>query len=122
MCNKGVQAAFKNIYGTLPSGMNCKANEMVRYWQSSSSWGEIQMSQAQGYANQGYFVVAGWIDPKGGSGHVVVIVPGKETKSSSWGYVPNAMDTGRDMRTSSQPLSYSFGEKKRPDVKFFIYK
>lgn len=102
--------------------MNCQANEMVKYWQNSSSWGEIQMSQAQGYANQGYFVVAGWINPRGGSGHVVVIVPGSENKGSSWGNVPNAMDTGRDMRTASQPLSHSFGKDKRNNVKFFVYK
>lgn len=52
---------------------------MVKYWMNNPSlWQEIAMSQAQGYANQGYFVVAGWINPNSNkSGHVVIIMPGQ---------------------------------------------
>lgn len=122
-CSEGVRRAFKNLFGKLPAGMNCNANSMVKYWMNNPSlWQEIAMSQAQGYANQGYFVVAGWINPNSNkSGHVVVIVPGTESKSS-WGSVPKSMDTGGGMRTPSQPLSYSFGKDKRGRVKFFMYK
>jgi hypothetical protein len=78
-CSEGVRRAFKNLFGKLPAGMNCNANSMVKYWINNPSlWQEIAMSQAQGYANQGYFVVAGWINPNSNkSGHVVIIMPGQ---------------------------------------------
>lgn len=38
----------------------------------------MSLSQAQDYANKGYFVVVGWINPiEGESGHVMVVVPGE---------------------------------------------
>lgn len=83
------------------------------------------MSQAQQLANDGYFVVAGWINSSG-SGHVAVIVPGREYAGGTWNYksakVPNTMDTGAGMRAVSQPISHSFGKTKQKDVKFFRYK
>lgn len=113
-CSEGVRRALKKLFGKLPAGMNCNANSMVKYWMNNPSlWQEIAMSQAQGYANQGYFVVAGWINPSGGYGHVVVIVPGTERYSENWGKkVPNTMDTGYNMRSSSQKLSNSFAREK----------
>ena len=122
-CNKGVQAAFRNLYGSLPSGMNCLANDMVTYWENNPSlWQEITLSEAQSYANNGYFVVAGYRN-HGGHGHVVVIVPGKETYSTNWGgKVPCTMDTGYNMRSSSQRFSRSFGANKKGKVKFYYYK
>lgn len=122
-CSKGVRLAFKNLYGTLPPGMNCLANEMVSYWAKNPSlWKEITLSEAQGYANNGYFVVAGYQNP-GGHGHVVVIVPGKETYSTNWGgKVPCTMDTGYKKRNASQSFSYSFGANKKGKVKFYYYK
>lgn len=119
-CNNGVKAAFKELFKTLPNGMDCRANQMVDYWRNSSDWMRITMSQAHTLANQGYFVVAGWKNPKG-HGHVVVIVPGATTKSG-WGNVPKAMDTGSGKRYESQPLSKSFGYDKQAGVEFYCYK
>lgn len=68
--------------------------------------------------------MAGWINTKG-SGHVCLIVPGKETVGN-WNYskirLPNAMDTGYNMRYKSQALNESFGKKKHSGVVFFKYK
>lgn len=36
--------------------------------------------------------------------------------------LPNAMDTGYNMRTDSQRISLSFGKDKHQDVEFYIYK
>lgn len=81
------------------------------------------MSEAQGYANQGYFTVAGWIDTTGASGHVVVIVPGEESYSSLWGgMVPCTMDTGGGMKNAKQKFSQSFRSTLKGSVKLFIYK
>lgn len=122
-CNMGVHGMFKSLFNSNDlSGKN--ANTMVKYWKDNpDKWEKITMSQAQKLANDGYFVVAGWINPTTGrSGHVVVIVPGTETHSGSWGKVPNSMDTGYKMRTESQPLSQSFGKDKKDSTIFFKYK
>ena len=88
-----------------------------------SHWEQISVSEAQQLANEGYFVVAGWINPSGGSGHVVVVVPGEEAYSGMWGCnVPTVMDTGSDKRTSGTSIAYSFDKNKISGVKFFKYK
>lgn len=60
-----------------------------------------------------------------GSGHVVVIVPGKTSKGN-WNGVysnlPQSMDTGANMKTESQPINRSFGRTKHKNVVFFKYK
>ena len=59
----------------------------------------------------------------GESGHVVVVVPGEAKYSYSWGgYVPCTMDTGYKKRTSKTTLNYSFGNDKKNQVHFYIYK
>lgn len=100
------------------------ANQMVQYWNGNpDQWEPILMSEAQDYANQGYFVVAGWENPSGASGHVVVVVPGEEEYSSSWGeYVPVVMDTGGGMRNPKQSISISFGRNKKNQIVYFKYK
>lgn len=119
-CNRGVIAAFENIYGTCPSDMKTSANEMVRYWQSSSDWTPISMSKAQEYVNHGFFVVAGWINPNG-HGHVVVIVPGTAVYDPRWGYLPHTMDTGGNGHWDDNMLNYSFGKDKKEEIQFFYY-
>jgi hypothetical protein len=99
-------------------------NEMLAHWASSANWEEISMSQAQDLANQGHFVAAG---AKTGSqkanGHVVVIVPGQEAWSKNWeSNVPMAMDTGKGKRWPANRLSYSFCQKDKEQIKFFLYK
>ncbi len=125
-CNIGVQAMFKNIFGSsnLPPGMTGLANDMVRAWANNPGyWHSISLSEAQSYANKGYFVVAGYINPTGGSGHVVVIVPGNESYSYSWKCnVPTAMDTGYKKRYSAVPISNSFGPQKKNSVFIYYYK
>lgn len=121
-CNIGVNNAFVNLYKSTEL-KNKKANQMVAYWKSSANWQQISMSQAQQLANKGYFVVAGWINPTGHSGHVVVIVPGNETYSPSWGQsVPRIMDTGPNRRSDNLPLSAGFSSGKKNEVLFFKYK
>ena len=122
-CNFGVQEMFKELYGFLPQGMNARANEMVKYWRAHPEhWQPIQLSEAQDLANQGYFVVAGYVAPAG-SGHVVVVVPGGGTISKSWGgLVPNTMDTGAGMRRNKTTLNFSFGKDKKGKIEFYYYK
>lgn len=125
-CNYGVQAAFKAIFGSsnLPPGMKGDANEMTRAWKGNPQyWEEIELSETIDYANKGYFVVAGYIDPAGGSGHVVVILSGKGTYSKKWGcQVPNTMDTGSGKRWTNQFLSNSYGPEKKRRVTYYYYK
>lgn len=125
-CNQGVNCAFQELVGsTVLSNMN--ANTMVRYWISSSDWTEITLAEAQAYANNGYFTVAGWIntslraDGTEQSGHVVVIVPGETQKGWGGMDLPCAMDTGGGMREERQKLSLSFGSDKKDGIRFFHY-
>ncbi|WP_234119140.1 hypothetical protein [Bacteroides thetaiotaomicron] len=123
-CNEGVRNAFEKLFkSNILDNMN--ANTMTKYWiNNPKQWEPIQMSKAQNLANEGYFVVAGYINPTG-SGHVVVIVPGTETLGNWNGtrtYLPNTMDTGSRMRSTSQPINRSFGKSKHNKVIFFKYK
>ena len=122
-CNAGVSEAFRLLYNdNALSNMN--ANSMITYWTSHpEAWEEVSMQDAQILANQGYFVVAGWINPTGGSGHVVVIVPGEPVNSTSWdGKVPLTMDTGSNKRYVGKPINQSFSSKKKDNIKYFKYK
>lgn len=123
-CNEGVRNAFYNLYKS-KALYNMRANDMVKHWKNNSSqWESIRMSEAQKLANQGYFVVAGWINTKG-SGHVCLIVPGVEKKGNWNGgrvNIPNTMDTGYNMRYKSHPITESFGKGKHNGVVFFKYK
>ena len=115
------------IFGSsnLPPGMKGKANEMARAWRNNPKyWQPISLSQAQDYANKGYFVVAGYINPNPNkSGHVVVVVPGTEVWSDSWGCnVPATMDTGWEKRGSDYHLNDSFSAGKKERVVFYFYK
>ena len=122
-CNQGVRLAFNNIFldSELP---NVCANDIVRYWLNNpAQWNQISLQDAIRYANDGYFVVAGWIN-NSGSGHVVVIVPG-DTSKGNWNgeYIelPKAMDTGYNRREESIGINYCFGKNKHAEVVFFKY-
>lgn len=125
VCNFGVQLAFKNIFGSasIPPGMVGRANDMVQAWADNPRyWQSISMSEAQNYANNGYFVVAGYKNPSG-HGHVVVVVPGQERYSNNWKQkVPNTMDTGKNKRYDCTKLSNGFGPDKKEEIKFYYYK
>ena len=123
-CNEGVRNAFYNLFQSKELYNMC-ANDMVKYWKSHpEKWEVIRMEEAQGLANQGFFVVAGWINTKG-SGHVCLIVPGKATTGNLNECrikIPNTMDTGANMKEKSQLINCSFGKKKHKEVIFFKYK
>lgn len=123
-CNEGVRNAFYNLYKS-KALYNMRANDIVKYWKNNpDQWESIEIGEAQRLANQGYFVVAGWINSKG-SGHVCLIVPGKEVKRN-WEkvstFIPVTMDTGYNMRSKSQPINKSFGKNKHSEVVLFKYK
>lgn len=124
-CNFGVQYAFKQIYGSsnLPPGMTGRANEMCKAFANNPKyWAQISLSEAQQYANKGYFVVVGYQAPTG-SGHVAVVVPGTATSSSKYKMkVPTIMDTGANRRDEKVPLSKGFGVDKKDKIKIYYYK
>lgn len=122
-CNLGVQAAFRHMFpGEQVPGMSDQANQMVRDWQHHpEKWQKISLGEAQKCANNGLFVVAGWVNSNG-HGHVVVIVPGTPVRSNRFNAdMPCTMDTGEGMRTITY-LHYSFGKEKIPHVVFYYYK
>jgi len=85
-------------------------------------WAQISLSEAQQYANKGYFVVVGYQAPTG-SGHVAVVVPGTATFSKKYGTnVPCIMDTGKGRRAKCIQLSKGFGDDKKDKIKIYYYK
>lgn len=124
ICNLSVKEMYRELIGTLPDGMDVKANKMTEYWmQHPEQWQPISLSQAQDYANKGYFVVVGWINPNpASSGHVVVIVPGTPLPGGGWKTkVPNALEMGSNRR-GIKGLNYSFHKNKKDQIKIFYYK
>ncbi len=125
-CNIGVQAMFKDIFGSsnLPPGMTGRANDMVRAWANNPGyWHSISLSEAQSYANKGYFVVIGYENPNPNkSGHVVVVVPGQAVNSPKWGCdVPVTMDTGSNRRSSYGAMNRGFGPDKKDKITVYYY-
>lgn len=123
-CNEGVRNAFYNLFQSKEL-YNMRANDMVKYWKNHpEKWEIIRMEEAQELANQGFFVVAGWINTKG-SGHVCLVVPGKSSRgkwNGSFTTLPNTMDTGANMRHKFHSITGSFGKNKHSEVIFFKYK
>ena len=121
-CNQGVREAFSLAYKTdLP---NVNANSLIQYWKDTPiSWQQCNMAQAITWANQGYFVVAGWINTEG-SGHVVLLVSG--TGMGNWNgeyqKVPLVMDTGYEKRFTNKVITQSFGKSKHSNVVFYRYR
>lgn len=125
ICNLSVQETFRNLFGELPSYMNNLANEMISEWRKRpQNWIPIKLSEAQELANKGYFVVVGWKNPNAGSsGHVAVVVPGTEIRSSSWGgTVPVILEMGKGRRYPKKGLNYGFHHDKKPQIEIFYYK
>jgi len=123
-CNHGVLRMFNRIFGFEMTPSVIKANDMVRFWQKSSDWVNISLPEAIEKVNSNYFVVAGWINPNGGSGHVVVLLPGESGYSGKWGgKIPYCMDTGPspDIRSDYHLISQSFGSKKISGVVYYYY-
>lgn len=125
VCNLSVQHMFQSLFGSgnLPPGMTGLANNMVQAWLNNPNyWTQIDLEDAQHYANLGYFTVVGWINPTGGSGHVAVVVPGEEFHSANWKcFVPMVMDSGANRRDDSCPLSNGIGPDKKEHTNYFYY-
>ncbi len=123
-CNIGVQCAFEELTGR-PDFGNMTANEIVEYLSQSETgeWSGIAMSNVQEVVNKGGIVIAGTVNPiPGGSGHVVLLVPGTEVNSGSWGgLVPVAMDTGPNKKWASQGINHSWNPGSKDDVRFFLF-
>lgn len=125
ICNFSVHRMFEHLIGPLPAGMRVKANKMTKYWiQHPEQWQPISLSQAQDYANKGYFVVIGWINPiEGESGHVMVVVPGEMQHSGKWGKkVPVVLEMGKGRRYAKTKLSTGMAPEKEQSMKVFYYK
>lgn len=130
VCNLGLQLNFRITFpGHNPQGMSGMANDMVRTWRTTPKyWGRIKganlaetLKQVQECIKAGLYVVAGWENPNGGSGHVVRILPG-EQYSRTWKLnFPRTMDTGSKMRGTNFYLNNSFGPDKIQNVEFYYY-
>ena len=124
-CNVGVNLVFKMLSNYTKNLDGMRANDMVKHWRSHpDEWVRLESGEeAQRMANDGWFVVVGWVNPiPGESGHVAVVVPGGPVLTNAGEYVLACMDTGYKMRSKKQGLNYSFGKDKRPYVEFYYYK
>ena len=122
-CNQGVIIAFNQVFPDLQLPNVC-ANDLVHYWQQHpGNWTLITMQQAIQSADEGYFVVAGWINDKG-SGHVAVVMPA-ETVKGTWNGVytdvPQVMDTGFERRETCISICRCFGRDKHDNVEFYKF-
>lgn len=122
-CNQGVIVAFNQVFPDLQLPVVC-ANDLVRYWQQHpDNWTPVTMQQAILSANEGYFVVAGWINNIG-SGHVSVVMPAETVKgtwSGTYTDVPQVMDTGYERRETCISICRCFGRDKHDNVEFFKF-
>ena len=123
-CNFGVRDMFNGLF-TGTELNNMRANDIVNYWAANpTKWQPITISEALTSVNNGWFVVAGQSNASG-SGHVVVLVPGagvSRTWNGNTTLCPNAMETGYNMRWTSNSITSSWGRTKHKDVKFYRYK
>ena len=125
-CNVGVNLVFKMLPSYTEHLDGMRANDMVKHWRTHpDEWVRLESGEeAQRMANDGWFVVVGWVNPiPGESGHVAVVVPGEMEWSGTYNKkMPVCMDTGYQMRAKKQSMSLSFGSNKIHDVEFYYYK
>lgn len=125
-CNVGVNLVFKMLSSYTKHLDGMRANDMVKHWRTHpDEWVRLESGEeAQRMANDGWFVVVGWVNPiPGESGHVAVVVPGEMEWSGTYNKkMPVCMDTGYQMRAKKQSMSLSFGSNKIHDVEFYYYK
>lgn len=98
------------------------ADEMCSFMETSQSWQEIPMKDAQFTANHGSLVIAAATSQVLGQkhGHVCVIRPGQEKYSGHWDQsAPACMNLGRAGTCSiSKTVNYAFV----PEPRFFVWK
>lgn len=109
-CNKAVDHVASLLGYSLFGGL--MANEIVLAMRQSPDWARTEISFAQGWANKGNLVIAGFIEEP--HGHVVVVRPGVESFSVKWDCaVPQCLNIGADF-TISRSLNFAFKDK--PEV------
>jgi len=128
-CNKGVAYMFKTLAGN-NSLDGLLANDMGKVFSNTKEWREIPGPEGlQKLANECKFIVA-WrpepgmntINGNPNSGHVALIVPGKEQLSTTWkSMLPMTMDAGNGNRQVCGKLSIGFGKDKKHQIKYYIY-
>lgn len=87
----------------LGKGIELDANDVIQWLQSQGGWKEVDSERAQDLANQGYPVVATWLNP-GGIGHIAVVRPG-EYSSSQGPTIAQAGETNFNHGTGTDPRS-----------------
>jgi type IV secretory pathway VirJ component len=65
-----------NDPSVLGEGIELDANDVIQWLQSQGGWKKVDSERAQDLANQGYPVVATWLNP-GGIGYIAVVRPGQ---------------------------------------------
>jgi hypothetical protein len=78
---------------------------------AKKEWLEVSGEKAQALANEGNFVIAGWINPNPNEpGHVCVVRPGNTVVSGKWGPgVPMVANVGRpEQCRADKGANYAF--------------
>lgn len=96
------------------------ANQQIALMDGSPEWEEVQAETAQALANQDKLVIAGWVHPKGGHGHVCVVVPGDMQMSGKWGRVVPVCANVAPAVFYGKPVSFAFSADKKEDVHYFV--
>lgn len=81
-----------------------------------SGWRKIGQGEAQGYANQGRMVVMGWVDPTGGHGHTVTVMPDSKGDAHN----PTMAQVGGN-GNGRKTLGWAISSKKWPNVGTYVY-
>ena len=117
-CNQGVCHAFEEVTGSTELN-NKTAAKQLETMTDSENFVPIEMSDAQEIANGGGVVLGAT------SEHIVMVVPGEETFSTTFNSdVPQVLDTGGSATnersdSSGQPLSQGFLGSSKNKIKFF---
>ena len=101
--------------------LNATANVQVARLRLNPNWtklgqGDTGASSAIAHANAGHFVIAGWVNPANGHGHVAVAISGPAVNGwprGCWGEFPNGPGG------FNHGLRETFGTNKRPTTEFF---
>ena len=115
-----------NDFYSAKSGRYMTASEISSYLKESKQWKLIgpsyeqkTLTTAQSMANSGKPVVAVYMNSSG-VGHVVVITPGQQQPSGSWGLnVPNVVSffpSQPDKSFVDKGLSFAFGKNLMKDI------
>lgn len=121
-CSDGVREMSKQLFdGLVLDELIGNANTIYNNLEASNRWQKIDFTQANYYANQGYFVVAAWNSGSAEMGHVDTILPGHTGEGwnsiyvmdTGWAPWTNTYGQSGNSRSQDQTITNSFGKKKR---------